>query len=50
MDDLHDLVVAMGSLAVAAVMLVAGGHYLVTKPEPPAIHATPSPTVTSSIP
>jgi hypothetical protein len=47
MDDLHDLIVAMGSLAVTAVMLVAGGHYLVTKPEPA---ATPPPIVATSIP
>jgi hypothetical protein len=48
MDDPHDLVLGMFAWAVAAVMLVAGELYLVTRPDrnptdtPPAI-------VTSSI-
>ena len=35
MDDPYDLVLAMLGLAVAAVMLVAGELYLVTRPDPP---------------
>jgi hypothetical protein len=35
MDDPYDLVVAMFGVAVAAVMLVAGELYLVTRQEPP---------------
>jgi hypothetical protein len=35
MDNLHDLVWAMFGVAVAAVMLVAGELYLVTRPDPP---------------
>jgi hypothetical protein len=39
MDDLYDLVLAMFVIALAAVMLVAGELYLVTRPDP----AEPSP-------
>jgi hypothetical protein len=48
MDDLHDLVLAMFGLAVAAVMLVAGEIYLVTRPYPSEINSEPRPVVTSS--
>jgi hypothetical protein len=47
MDDLHDLVLAMFGMAVAAVMLVAGELYLVTRPDPE-INSEPRPVVTSS--
>jgi hypothetical protein len=49
MDDHHDLVLGMLAVAMAAVMLVAGELYLVTRPDPPEIHTKPSPVVTSSI-
>jgi len=48
MDDLHDLVLAMLGVAVAAVMLVAGELYLVTRPNPPEIYSEPPAVVTSS--
>jgi len=48
MDDLHDLVLAMFGVAFAAVMLVAGELYLVTRPDPPAINSEPPAVVTSS--
>lgn len=49
MDDLHDLVLAMFGLAVAAVMLVAGELYLVARPDPSEIkNPEPRPVVTSS--
>ena len=48
MDDLHDLVLAMFGVAVAAVMLVAGGLYLVTRPDPPEIDSESPAVVTSS--
>jgi len=48
MDDLHDLVLAMFGVAAAAVMLVAGELYLVTRPHPPEINPEPSAVVTSS--
>jgi hypothetical protein len=48
MDDLHDLVLAMFGMAVAAVMLVAGELYLVTRPDPSEINSKPRPVVTSS--
>jgi hypothetical protein len=48
MDDPHDLVLSMFALAIAAVMLVAGELYLVTRPDPPG-NVAPSPSVMSSI-
>ena len=48
MDDLHDLVLAMFGVAVAAVMLVAGELYLVTRPDPREINSEPPAVVTSS--
>jgi hypothetical protein len=36
-------------VAVAALLLVAGEPYLVTRPEPPQTHAPAPPAVTSSI-
>jgi len=48
MDDLHDLVLAMFGVAVAAVMLVAGELYLVTRPDAPEINSEPRAVVTSS--
>ncbi len=47
-DPYHDLVLAMLALATAAVLLVAGGLYLSTRPAPPAA-APASPIVTSSM-
>lgn len=47
-DPYHDLVLAMLALATAAVLLVAGGLYLSTRPDPPAA-APASPIVTSSM-
>jgi hypothetical protein len=48
MDDPYDLVLAMFGLAVAAVMLVAGELYLVTRPDPPAKYTPPPAVITSS--
>jgi hypothetical protein len=48
MDDLHDLVLAMFGVAVAATMLVAGELYLVTRPDPRQINSEPPGFVTSS--
>ena len=48
MDDDSDLVLGMLALAVAAVLLVAGELYLVTRPEPLQTHAPAAPVVTSS--
>jgi hypothetical protein len=51
MDDPSDLVLAMMGLVIAAVMLVAGGLYLVLNPDPLPVHTTPpammAPTPTS---
>ncbi|MDP1585477.1 MAG: hypothetical protein Q8M18_18820 [Bradyrhizobium sp.] len=47
-DPYYDLVLAMLTLAIAAVLLVAGGLYLITKPDPPAVAPVP-PIVTSSL-
>jgi hypothetical protein len=47
MDNLDDLVFAMLALAVAAVMLVAGELYLVTRADPPPAHTPPVPVVVS---
>jgi hypothetical protein len=49
MDDPYDLVLSMFALAIAAVMLVAGELYLVTRPDPPKNVAPSSSVVTSSI-
>jgi hypothetical protein len=43
MDDLHDIVLAMFGVAIAAVMLVAGALYLVTRADPPEIINSKSP-------
>lgn len=48
-DPYHDLVLAMLTLAIAAVLLVAGGLYLMTRPDPPPAAAPAAPVVTSSI-
>ena len=48
MDDLHDVVLAMFGVAIAAVMLVAGELYLVTRPDPPEIINPQSPAVVTS--
>jgi hypothetical protein len=47
MDDVHDLVLAMFTLVIAAVMLVAGELYLVSRLNPEA--TTPGSVVISSI-
>jgi len=49
MDNPYDLVLAMFGVAVAAVMLVAGELYLVTRPDPPETYAQPPAVATSSI-
>jgi hypothetical protein len=49
MDDLYDLVLGMFAVAIAAVMLVAGELYLVTRPDPPEKYAPPPSVVASSI-
>ena len=46
-DDLYDLVLGMFAVAIAAVMLVAGELYLVTRPDPPEEY-TPAPSVVAS--
>jgi hypothetical protein len=48
-DPYRDLVLAMLTLATAAVLLVAGGLYLMTRPDPPPAAAPAAPVVTSSI-
>ena len=48
MDDLHDLVWAMFGVVVAAVLLVAGELYLVTRPDSPETNSEPPAVVTSS--
>ncbi|MET4481647.1 hypothetical protein [Bradyrhizobium sp. F1.13.3] len=48
MDDDSDLVLGMLALAVAALLLVAGELYLVTRPEPPQTRPPAPPVVTSS--
>jgi hypothetical protein len=48
MDDPYDLVLAMFGAAVAAVLLVAGELYLVTRPDPPETHSQPLAIITSS--
>jgi hypothetical protein len=47
-DDLYDLVLAMFGVAMAAVMLVEGELYLVTRPDPPEAASKQAPAVTSS--
>jgi hypothetical protein len=49
MDDLRDVVLAMFGVAIAAVILVAGELYLVTRPDPAEINAKPPAVVTSSV-
>jgi hypothetical protein len=49
MDDPYDLVLGMFALAIAAVMLVAGEIYLVTRPDPPETVTPPPSVITSSI-
>ena len=49
MDDPYDLVQMMFAMAIAAVMLVAGELYVVTRPDPPESYMPPPPVVTSSI-
>jgi hypothetical protein len=49
MDDPYDLVLGMFGVAIAAVMLVAGELYLVTRPDPPEIYKQPPSVVTSSM-
>ncbi|MGM4932875.1 hypothetical protein AB7714_29970 [Tardiphaga sp. 1201_B9_N1_1] len=47
MDDVHDLVLAMFTLVIAAVMLVAGELYLVARSDHP--EATTPPSVNISL-
>jgi hypothetical protein len=49
MDDLHDVVLAMFGVAMAAVMLVAGELYLVTRPDPPELNLKSPAVVTSAV-
>jgi hypothetical protein len=49
MDDPHDLVLGMFAAAIAAVLLVAGELFLVTRPDPPEPYVPPIPVMTSSI-
>jgi hypothetical protein len=49
MDDPYDLVLVMFAMAIAAVVLVAGELYLVTRPDPPESYTPPPAIVTSSI-
>jgi hypothetical protein len=49
MEDPYDLVLGMFAVVLAAVMLVAGELYLVTRPDPPEHYAPAPPVVTSSI-
>jgi hypothetical protein len=49
MDNLHDVVLGMFGVAIAAVMLVAGELYLVTRPDTPEINSKPPAVVTSSL-
>jgi hypothetical protein len=48
MDDVYDLLLAMLTLVIAAVMLVAGELYLVARPDPPET-TTPRSVVISSV-
>lgn len=48
-DPYHDLVLAMLTLAIAAMLLVAGGLYLMTRPDPPPAATPAAPVVTSSV-
>jgi len=47
MEDPYDLVLGMFASAIAAVMLVAGELYLVTRADPPETN-TPQPSVVTS--
>ena len=49
MDDPYHLVLAMFGVAVAAVMLVAGELYLITRPDLPETHPQPPAVITSWI-
>src|SRR3954454_1217134 len=49
MDDPYDLVLCLAAAACAAVMLVAGEIYLVTRPDHPEAATPPPSVVTSSI-
>ncbi|MCP1838833.1 hypothetical protein ACVIHI_008246 [Bradyrhizobium sp. USDA 4524] len=49
MDDPYDLVLAMFGVVVAAVTLLAGELYLVTRQDPPEKNLKPPSIVTSSI-
>jgi hypothetical protein len=49
MDDLYDVVVTMFAVVIAAIMLVAGELYLVTRPDPPEKYTPPPSIVTSAI-
>ena len=49
MDDPHDLVLGMFAAAMAAVMLVVGELYLVTRPDPPEPYVPPARVVTPSL-
>jgi hypothetical protein len=49
MDDPYDLVLAMFGVTIAAVMLIAGEFYLVTRPDPPEIDSKPPSVVTSRV-
>ena len=48
-DPYHDLVLAMLTLAIAGVLLVAGGLYLITTPDRPPAATPAAPIVTSSM-
>jgi hypothetical protein len=49
MDDLHDLVLAMFAIVIAAIMLVAGELYLVARPDPLEPYMPPPSVEISSI-
>jgi hypothetical protein len=49
MDDLHDGVLAMFGVAIAAAMVVAGELYLVTRRDPLELNSMPPAVVTSSV-
>jgi hypothetical protein len=49
MHDLDDMLLPMFGVAIAAVMLVAGELYLVTRPDPPEINTKPPAVVTFSV-
>jgi hypothetical protein len=47
-DDPYDLVLALFGIVIAAVMLVAGELWLVTRPDPTGMNVKHAPAVTSS--